>query len=96
MLVAQFGRLGLMGKAHKEVGGKHEAMGWRQVLREWRVGSVQEEALMRRLRWYQAMSRYPEESVQPMAALFSQCKCESHPPLDEAGRLTPYANPWAV
>ena len=95
LLVSSLGRVGMRGKAHSVQDDKHRALGWRQVLRFWQVGSIREEALIRRLRWYQAMARFPKEHVQPLAALFSRCRFEVGPTVGVNGEVLAAANPWA-
>ncbi len=49
----------------------------------------------RRLKWWQTMAREPERHAQSLAALLCCSKCELQPSVDEQGRLTDWASPWA-
>ena len=46
------------------------------VLRYWKIATVRTELMVRRIRMYQSMAQYPEDSVLPMAAAFGKMKGE--------------------
>ena len=67
------------------------------VLRYWKIATVYTELVVRRIRMYQSMAQYPEDSVLPMAAAFGKMKGED-PALAnpvENGQITEDATPWA-
>ena len=67
------------------------------VLRYWRISTVKTELVIRRIRMYQTMAKYPQDSVLPMAAAFGTMKGESlqlGPPVWD-GYITEHGTPWA-
>ena len=67
------------------------------VLRYWNIPTIRTELVIRRIRMYQSLAKYPEDSVLPMAAAFGKIQGDSphlHPPVQH-GRITQDATPWA-
>ena len=72
-------------------GGGHNAWTSWHVHRFWRVVPLQLELVVRRLKYYQCIARFPGDHTQVLAALFCKCLGEVEQQIDEEGRLTIHA-----
>eukprot|EP00974_Lingulodinium_polyedra_P095239 9228166-Lingulodinium_polyedra.AAC.1 len=71
-------------------------MNTKKVLAFWGLAECEIELRVRRLRWWQAVSLDPANSVQLLAAVFGKYRADPQPTVFESGALRCDANPWAL
>eukprot|EP00974_Lingulodinium_polyedra_P092164 8930890-Lingulodinium_polyedra.AAC.1 len=71
-------------------------MGTKEVLNFWGLASCETELGVRRLTWYQAWAKEPEQHLQEIASLFGSLKADKErgDPALENGEVTAAASPW--
>ncbi|CAK0860926.1 unnamed protein product, partial [Prorocentrum cordatum] len=68
-----------------------------QVHKRLRIADARTELLVRRLRYWQQLAKYPESSVQAVAALLGNFEAlQEAPVFTESGWIDKNANPWAL
>ena len=94
--IAACGRVALMGKAYCEKGEVKSCMSTGEILKDWRLAPCATELQVRRIRWMQSWAASPQENEQVLATMFGKMEAESCNTVDEEGRLTADAHPWAL
>jgi len=91
-----------MGRLTKEVAGVRRAPSELDLWKYWRLLPPCQELVVRRLRWYQAIAREPEQNEQWLAVMFGLPKvcidADIPNTLNDDGEVekSPDTNPWAV
>ncbi|CAK0820287.1 unnamed protein product, partial [Prorocentrum cordatum] len=72
-------------------------LGFAKVHKRLRIADARTELLVRRLRYWQQLAKYPESSVQAVAALLGIFEAlQGAPVFTESGWIDKNANPWAL